>query len=162
MKTVMKNRIHSATITAFMFLAATMGAQAQDASAANVVKVTTTLHGDGTRTVTKLDAEARTTESSKYSGDKLIQRSVFKLNDQNKPETGEIYDAKGKLLMKVKNVHDDMGRVSEETRYTSDDQFIVRLVYHYGTSGQVAKIDGYDASGNLLPSGPAKKDKRNR
>jgi hypothetical protein len=153
----MKNRILILT-TACTLFTTVVPAPAQDSAGGNVVKVSTTLHNDGTRTVTKLDPEARTTEASKYAGDTLLQRSVFKLNDQNKPDSGEIYDPKGRLLMKVKNVHDDQGRVAEETRYTAKDEFMVRLVYRYGLDGRVNKIEGYDAAGNLLPTGPGKRD----
>jgi hypothetical protein len=163
MKFHMSKRIPVTILAVVTLAAAVLPAPAQQASA---IKVTTTLHDDGTRTVTRFDPDARITEASKYSGDTLLQRSVFKLNDQNQPESGEIYNARGKLLWKVKNSRDEAGRVAEETRFNANDQFIVRLVYHYGTRNQIVKIDAYDASGNLMPTGPArrdvKKDRRSR
>jgi hypothetical protein len=164
MKTVkIRARILTATLCAL--LASAAAAPGQDA-AGNVVKVTTTLHPDGTRTITKLDAVEHTSESSRYSGERLLQRTVFKLNEQNQPESGDFFDGKGTLVHKLKFVRDESGRVSEEIRFTPDDRFVVRYVYRYDATGRVLKMDGYDADGNPLPTGPArrdvKKDRRSR
>jgi hypothetical protein len=162
----MKTATLSIVLAAACVLIAAASAHAQDAAPATTIKVTTVLHDDGTRTVTKLDPDARTTESSKYDGEKLLQRTVFKLDAQNQPESGDVFDAKGTLVNKVKLVRDDAGRVSEEIRSNPAGQLIGRFVYHYDATGHIAKIDAYDAAGNLIPSNSArsdvKKDRRAR
>jgi hypothetical protein len=136
-----------ALAAALVFSAPSHTAQAKDD---NAIRVSTVLHPDGSRTVTRFDPAKRTTESSRYNGEKLVQRTVFKLNFLNQPESGLVYNAKNVLVHRIKIVRDESGRVKEEIRNTPGGKFLARLVYRYDAKGRVRKIDAFDAQGKRL------------
>lgn len=124
------------------------------------IKVTTTIHPDGTRTVLRTDPDQHTSESTTYGPkDKVLQRVVYALDDQNQPVTGSAYSLDGKVISKVVFKRNASNQVSEQSEYTPDDRLMRRLVYEYGSGGRVTKIRAYDAQGNeLQPASAAKKD----
>jgi antitoxin component YwqK of YwqJK toxin-antitoxin module len=117
------------------------------------IRVTSTLHSDGTRTDMQTNADEHTAESKTYNqAGKLMQRIVFKLDDQGIAVTASLYSAKNVLVSKAEYKHDGMNRVTEVLAYTPYDKLISRQVYHYDGKGKVTGIDAYDAAGNLIKS----------
>src|SRR5438094_7345057 len=102
----------------------------EDASTA--IKVTTTMHDDGSKTVTRTDPDERTSAAETFDGGgKLRQRVVYQLNDQNQPESGLVYAANGVLIMKSVYKRDGMNRIAEEIDYTPDGSLLRRFVYEF-------------------------------
>jgi hypothetical protein len=128
------------------------------------LKVTTTLHGDGTRTDTQIDTDARTgTATTMDAAGKVLRKVEYHLDDANQPKAALVYDAKGVLVYKAAYKRDGSGRVVEEANYTANDQLVRRLVYTYGANDRVTKVQTFDASGReLTPPSPAKKDPKKR
>src|SRR5437016_5447745 len=112
------------------------------------IKVTTTLHDDGSKTVTKLDPDQHTSEATTYDGaNKLKQRIVYELDDQNQPASGTVYAANGDVVLKSVYKRDAANRISEEIDYTPDDKLLRRFVYEFGSNGKVTRIRAFDANG---------------
>ncbi len=123
-------------------------AQSDDAS---VVKATTVVHGDGSRTDTQTDLSTASSEEKTFdSSGKLTRRVVYKLNELGKPVEGTAFTPKGDVLYLFTYTRDSMGRISEERDTTPKGDLIQRFVYHYDSNGHVAGIDAFDAQGNPL------------
>jgi hypothetical protein len=135
--------------------------RAQDDTADNAIHAVTVLHEDGTKTITITDPEKHTSEASTYDGrDKLTQRIVYALDENNQPATGVVYTADNRPVFKSSYKRDDQNRVSEEDDYTMDDQLIRRFVYEFGPDGKVSRIRAYDSQGNEMQESAARKDPR--
>ena len=142
----------------FCFFAAI--ASAQDSGG---IKVTTVIHEDGTKTVTTLDSDQHTSESVTYdSRNKVRQKVVYILGENNLPETGTAYTASGQIVFKAVYKRDGSNRVTEEIDSSPDGQLLRRFVYEYGADGKVSRIRAYDANGTEMEQSqsPAKKDEQ--
>ncbi|HEX4083914.1 MAG TPA: hypothetical protein VHY22_03305 [Chthoniobacteraceae bacterium] len=132
-------------------LPAALLAQDDDGSDANAIHASTVLHEDGTRTETVTDPEKHTSEAETYdSGNRLMQKVVYTLDDQNQATSGIVYNAKGQALYKSAYKRDDSNRISEEDDYSMDNQLIRRYVYEFGPNGKVSRIRAFDGQGNEL------------
>jgi len=134
-------------------------AAAQDDGPDNTIHALTTLHEDGTKTVTITDPEKHTSEASTYDArDKLLEKIVYALDDQGQTATGVVYTAAGRPVFKTAYKRDDLNRITEEDDYTMDDQLIRRFVYEFRPDGKVARIRAFDSQGNELQASDARKD----
>lgn len=132
--------------------------RSQNPAPDNTIRVTTTIHTDGTKTVMQSDPEKRIAESSNYDhANKLTQKTVFDLDDQGQAVGGSVYSAKGVLTGKMQYKRDAMNRVSEVLTFTPDDKLLLRAVYSYDAGNRVVKIDTFDAAGNVVKSDVAGK-----
>jgi len=117
----------------------------------NPIKVTTLLHGDGTRTDTTRDLDAHTSETKTYdASNKLIQRAVFSLDEEGREVAGTIYNAKGVVVGQVNYEYDIFGRVKQQFEKAPNGALVRRLVFHRDTNGRVMSIDAFDAQGNPI------------
>jgi hypothetical protein len=123
------------------------------------LRVATVLHDDGTRTVTTFDPDQHTSSQETYSGEKLLKKIVFTLDETNRPVSGVLYSGKGKPVRKVVYKYDALNRLDEEQDYTLDGQLIGRFVYDYDKNGRVSRIRAFDAGGKQVSAStvPAKK-----
>lgn len=131
---------------------------AQDQGA---LRVKTVCHQDGTRTDTKTDPVARTTETTEIdAAGKIIQRVLYRLDAQDQPDAGIVYDSKGRILYKMKLKRDAQNRLAEQTDFTATDKFVRRIVYTYDSKNRVTKIDTFDEAGKLLGTSSATQKKK--
>ena len=113
------------------------------------IRITTTLHNDGSKTVMQTDPDNHTATSSTYDhADRLLSKIVYDLDDQGVALGGSVFSAKGVLLYKMRYVYDDAKRVSEVDSYSVTDQLLSRQVYHYDANNRVIRIDTFDGNGN--------------
>jgi len=119
------------------------------------VKVSIVTHEDGSRTVTKTDPAAHTSEQTTLTmQDKLLKRTVYELDENNLPVSGVIYQPNGQPTRKIVYRYDPLNRISEEQDYSMSDKFLGKFVYEYNKNGNISRVRSYDASGNELnPSG---------
>lgn len=123
------------------------------AFAQQAIRATTTMHGDGTRTEETINPYDKTqTAVTLNAGDKVLQRVVYQLDENNLATTAIIYDGKGIPLYKAEYKRNMQGLVSEERNFTPKDDFIRRMVYTYDVSGNMTRIDSYDVQGRLIDS----------
>jgi hypothetical protein len=148
-------------IAATFALLTPLGVLAQDDSS-NAIRATTVLHEDGSKTVTITDPDKHTSESTTYDGrDRILQRVVYTLDDNNQAASGIAYTADNRPVYKSVYKRDDMNRVKEEDDLTMDDQLIRRYVYDFGPDGKVIKVHAFDPQGNeLQPASGTRRDPR--
>jgi len=126
---------------------------AQDDGNASAIKVTTVLHEDGTKTITRVNREERTSEATTLdAGDKMMQRIVYSLDDRGQPQTAVVYAANGQPVMRAAYKHDTYGRTTEEGNYTVEGKLVRRIVFEFGANGSVSGMRVFDANGNELPT----------
>jgi hypothetical protein len=127
----------------------------------NTIHAITTLHADGTRTVAITDPDKHSSEADTYDGaNRLIEKIVYALDDNNQPTSGVVYTANNIPAFKAVYKRDDFNRVSEEDDYTMDDQLLRRFVYEFGADGKVIRVRAFDSQGNELQQSDARKDER--
>ncbi len=127
------------------------------------IKVTTIMHEDGTRTVTTTNKDEHTSESVTYGAkDKVTQRIVYTLDEEDVALSGLVYGPNGKIVFKAVYKRDGSNRVVEEIDSAPDGTLLRRFVYEYGANGKVSRVRAYDAAGNEMrpTQSPAKKDER--
>lgn len=140
-----------------LVLSVLLTAAAQEDAA---IKVTTTVHEDGTRTEMKTDPQAQTAEATTYSGDKVLRRIAYKLDAEGNMQEGNVFSSDGKLIFRALFKRDGLNRVVEEINYAPDGTLVRRLVYGYDSNGRIAKIDAFDAEGNAITESRGVADKR--
>jgi hypothetical protein len=115
------------------------------------IRVTTTMHPDGTRTDMQTDFGNNTAEAKTYdSGNKLLQRVVYQLDEQRQPTSGTTYNAKGVITMTATYVRDSQGHVTQEEDFSPDGKLFRKITYRYDTAGNLAGADAVDANGNPI------------
>jgi len=125
------------------------------------IKVTSTLHDDGSRTDLQTDYDALTAESKTYnSAKKLIQSATYTINAQGKILEGVIYNAKGQIAGQVAYTYDPQGRMKEQLDKSADGKLLRRLVYYFDANGRVSGIDTYDGQGTLLQASGSSLNKK--
>jgi len=115
----------------------------------SALKVTSTLHSDGTQTVLKTDPDARTAESTLLdAAQKVIQRTVYTLDDQGQFATANIFDGTGKLLYKSSYNRDAHSRLTEQLDSSADDKLLCKRTFEYDNYGKLIRVRTFDAAGN--------------
>ncbi|MGB8354464.1 MAG: hypothetical protein WCD79_11285 [Chthoniobacteraceae bacterium] len=120
------------------------------------IRVTETLHPDGTKTVMRSDPENHTSTAEIYNkADKLLSKLVYTLDDQGQATGATAYSAAGKELYKLGYKRDAAGNVSEVATYSVAGILVSRTVYQYASGGKVISINTYDANGNQISASTA-------
>lgn len=114
------------------------------------IRATTRVMPDGSTLTTVTNPDARTREETiaETSG-KVRSKTIYFLNEQNFATGATHLDAKGKVRYKETYLFDYAGRITESKLYAADDRPLGRRVFVYEGKTQ-ARIEDYDASGNLL------------
>lgn len=119
----------------------------------SAIRVTTTLHPDGSRTDREVNPDERTaTETTFDAAGKKTQKVTYKLDESGNATEGIAYDADDRPLMKLKFFVDPAtGRVTERQEFTPAGKPIRKLVYRYdAATGKLKGIDAYDPDGKPL------------
>lgn len=118
------------------------------------VKVSTTLHADGTRTVSTVDREAGTAEEALYdAAGKIQRRTAYELNAEGQPVAGVVYAADGKVVSRLTRKYLVDGKLASQEELTADGRLTRRLMFSYDSHGRVSKVEAFDGDGNPLPTG---------
>jgi len=134
----------------------------------NPIKITSTLHGDGTRTDTQKDIDNHTSETKTFdTSKKLVQRCVYTLDEQGREVEGVVYNPKDVIIARVAFSYDPLGRVSGQVEKAPNGTLFRRLVFTRDANGR-ATVVAYDAQGNVIKGDgstappPRKKGSRSR
>jgi len=149
-------------LTAAVLLASPLCLLAQDEEQPIHVKVIQ--RDDGTHVSVTTDPSTHTrTEETLSNKDKLLQKVVYQLNDQNQATSGIVYTPAGDVVYKLQLDHDAAGNVTQETDYSKTGEVLRRVVFHYyGPNGQLSGMEAFDGQGNPIKKtdGAAVKDKK--
>ena len=137
-------------IPAFLLALLCAAAFAHAQESYGTIRATTKLHPDGTKSTTILDPEKRTAEETILdAAGKVRQKTTYLLGDGDLAIGAIFYDAKGNMKYKASYKRDGQQRVIETAFTSTDDKYLGKRKFVYGT-GDVARIEDYDANGTLI------------
>ena len=125
--------------------------QSPGQTGSTAVRVTVSMHPDGSRTVYKFDnAEHKAVATTNDPDGKLRETIRYELDDAGRFSSGQISGPDGRLRFKSRYKYDDAGHLLEETQSTADSTLLHRIVYSYDASGKQTGYSVFDASGKLV------------
>jgi YD repeat-containing protein len=115
------------------------------------VRVTVSMHPDGSRTVYNFDnAQRKAVATTTDPAGKVRETIRYELDDAGRFSSGEIYGSDGRLRFKSRYKYDDTGRLLEETQSAQDGTLLHKIVYNYDASGKQTGYSVFDGSGKLV------------
>lgn len=147
--------------------------QSSDAGRTDAVRVTMSMHPDGSRTVYNFDGPQRKAVATTTDQDGKVRETIrYDLDDAGRFSAGEISGPDGRLRFKSRYKYDQAGRLLEETQLAADGALLHKIVYNYDSSGKQTGYSVFDASGKLTErtgaaaprasASPKSRDKRAR
>jgi len=125
--------------------------QSAEQDQSNAVRVTVSMHPDGSRTVYKFDsAEHKAVATTTDPDGKLRETIRYELDEAGRFSSGEISGPDGRLRFKSRYKYDDGGRLLEETQNAADGALLHKIVYSYDAAGKQIGYSVFDASGKLV------------
>jgi hypothetical protein len=125
--------------------------QSSDSAHSDAVRVTMSMHPDGSRTVYNFDGAQHKAVATTTDADGKIRETIhYDLDAAGRFAAGEISGPDGRLRFKSAYKYDDAGRLLEETQSAPDGALLHKIVYSYDSSGKQTGYSVFDASGKLL------------
>ena len=132
--------------------------QSPEQTGNDAVRVTVSMHPDGSRTVYKFDnAQHKAVATTTDPDGKLRETIRYELDEAGRFSSGEISGPDGRLRFKSRYKYDDAGRLLEETQSAQDGTLLHKIVYSYDASGKQTGYSVFDASGKLVGGNNAAK-----
>lgn len=117
----------------------------------DAVRVTVSMHPDGSRTVYNFDNAQHTAVATTTEPDgKLRQTIRYELDNAGRFSRGAISGPDGRVRLKSRYEYDDAGRILEEAQSAADGTLLHKIVYSYDSSGKQTGYSVFDASGKLI------------
>ena len=137
---------------ALVFCSTRIGlSQSPEQTRSDAVRVTVSMHPDGSRTVYKFDnAEHKAVATTTDSDGKVRETIRYELDEAGRFSRGEISGSDGRLRFKSRYKYDDAGRLLEETQSAGDGTLLHKIVYSYDASGKQTGYSVFDSSGKLV------------
>src|SRR2546423_14166116 len=124
--------------------------QSPEQAGSDAVRVTVSMHPDGSRTVYKFDnAQHKAVATTTDPDGKLRETIRYELDDAGRFSTGEISGPDGRLRFKSRYKYDNAGSILEEAQSAPDGTLQHKIVYSYDSSGKQTGYSLFDASGKL-------------
>jgi hypothetical protein len=131
----------------FIFGGATAFAQAPT----DAVRVTMSMHPDGSRTVYNFDNAQHTAVATTTDPDGKVRQTIrYQLDNAGRFSTGEVSGPDGRVRLKSRYKYDDAGRILEEAQSAADGTLLHKIVYSYDSAGKQTGYSVFDASGKLV------------
>ena len=125
--------------------------QSPEQPRSDAVRVTVSMHPDGSRTVYKFDNAQRKAVATTTDPDGKLRETIrYELDDAGRFSSGEISGPDGRFRFKSRYKYDDAGRLLEETQSAEDGALLHKIVYSYDVSGKQTGYSVFDASGKLV------------
>ena len=117
----------------------------------DAVRVTMSMHPDGSRTVYNFDnAQHTAVATTTDAGGKVRQTIRYQLDNAGRFSTGEVSGPDGRIQLKSRYKYDDAGRILEEAQSAADGTLQHKIVYSYDSAGKQTGYSVFDASGKLV------------
>ncbi|PYL06589.1 MAG: hypothetical protein DME33_13190 [Verrucomicrobia bacterium] len=125
--------------------------QSPEQAPSDAVRVTVSMHPDGSRTVYNFDnAQHKAVATTTDPDGKLRQTIRYELDDAGRFFSAEISGSDGRIRLRTRYKYDDAGRILEETQSGADGALQHKIVYSYDSSGKQTGYSVFDASGKLV------------
>ena len=140
------------TISALVLCGPQIGlSQTADQTQSDAVRVTVSMHPDGSRTVYKFNNSEHKAVATTTDPDGKVRETIrYELDEAGRFSTGEISGPDGRLRFKSRYKYDDAGHLLEEAQTTEDGTLLHKIVYSYDASGKQIGYSVFDASGKLV------------
>ncbi len=117
----------------------------------DAVRVTVSMHPDGSRTVYKFDNAQHNAVATTTDPDGKLRETIrYELDEAGRFSSSEISGPDGRLRFKSRYKYDDAGRLLEESQSAGDGTLLHKIVYSYDASGKQTGYSVFDASGKLV------------
>src|SRR4029450_1223689 len=125
--------------------------QSSEQTRSDAVRVTVSMHPDGSRTVYKFDnAQHKAVATTSDPDGKLRETIRYELDDAGRFSSGEISGPDGRLRFKSRYKYDDAGHLLEETQSAENGTLLHKIVYSYDAAGKQTGYSVFDTSGKLV------------
>jgi hypothetical protein len=127
------------------------GATAFGQASTDAVRVTMSMHPDGSRTVYNFDNAQHTAVATTTDPDGKVRQTIrYQLDNAGRFSTGEVSGPDGRVRLKSRYKYDDAGRILEEAQNAADGALLNKIVYSYDSAGKQTGYSVFDASGKLV------------
>src|ERR1051326_8562132 len=127
------------------------GANAFGQDRTDAVRVTMSMHSDGSRTVYNFDNTQHTALATTTDPDGKVRQTIrYQLDNAGRFSTGEVSGPDGRVRLKSRYKYDDAGRILEEAQSAADGTLLHKIVYSYDSAGKQTGYSVFDASGKLV------------
>ena len=117
----------------------------------DAVRVTMSMHPDGSRTVYNFDNAQHTAVATTADPDGKVRQTIrYQLDNAGRFSTGEVSGPDGRIRLKSRYKYDDAGHILEEVQSAADGTLLHKIVYSYDSSGKQTGYSVFDASGKLV------------
>jgi hypothetical protein len=117
----------------------------------DAVRVTVSMHPDGSRTVWNYDTPQHKAVATTTDADGKLRETIrYDLDDAGRFSSAEISGPDGRIRLKSRYKYDNAGRQLEETQSAPDGTLQHKIVYKYDSSGKQTGYSVFDASGKLV------------
>lgn len=117
----------------------------------DAVRVTVSMHPDGSRTVYNFDNAQHTATATTTDPDGKVRQTIrYQLDDAGRFSTGEVSGPDGRVRLKSRYKYDDAGHILEEAQSAADGTLQHKIVYSYDPSGKQTGYSVFDGSGKLV------------
>jgi hypothetical protein len=127
------------------------GATAFGQASTDAVRVTMSMHPDGSRTVYNFDNAQHTAVATTTDSDGKVRQTIrYQLDNAGRFSTGEVSGPDGRVRLKSRYKYDNAGHILEEAQSAADGALQHKIVYSYDSGGKQAGYSVFDASGKLV------------
>jgi hypothetical protein len=146
------SRIQTFVVLCFLVSGSEIGfTQAPESSGGDAVRVTMSMHPDGSRTVYNFDPPQHKAVATTTDADGKLRETIrYELDDAGRFSSAEKSGPDGRLQLKSRYKYDDAGHILEETQSAPDGTLQHKIVYNYDSSGKQTGYSVFDASGKLV------------
>ena len=117
----------------------------------DAVRVTMSMHPDGSRTVYNFDNAQRTAVATTTDPDGKVRQTIrYQLDNAGRFSTGEVSGPDGRVRLKSRYKYDDAGHILEEAQSAADGTLLHKIVYSYDSAGKQTGYSVFDPSGKLV------------
>src|SRR6266581_6373242 len=111
--------------------------QSPEQAQSNAVRVTVSMHPDGSRTVYNFDPPQHKAVATTTDADGKLRETIrYELDDAGRFSSAEISGADGRVRLKSRYKYDNAGHILEEAQSAPDGTLLHKIVYSYDSSGK--------------------------
>src|SRR5262249_38157186 len=120
-------------------------------AASDAVRVTVSMHPDGSRTVYNFDNAQHTAVATTTDADGKLRETIrYQFDKAGRVSSGEVLGPEGRIRLKSRYKYHEAGRLLEKTESAADGTFQHKIAYSYDPSGKQTGYSIFDASGKLV------------
>jgi len=117
----------------------------------DAVRVTMSMHPDGSQTVYNFDNAQHKAVATTTGQDGKVRETIrYVLDDAGRFSSAEVAGADGRVRLKSRYKYNDAGRILEEAQSSPDGTLLHKIIYSYNSSGKQTGYSVFDASGKLV------------